>query len=500
MRYVLFLVISFYVFNVSQSSGQVPGILSGGVYILKSKASGKVLSVPNSSLDDGAAVNCWTDTRSDAQRWLLTSAGSNIYTLTNVSSGKLLHVNGSATAEANIDQTANTDGTKWKIKKAEKGWYYLIAADHTDKSLTVMTGDTTNGSAVHLSVSGTADTQKWFLRKESPQDTPPDAAIADQVFEAWYNQYHIETAKGFWGVAEMMEIVLDAYEVTKDVKYINRFNIMYQNFLAHNQADWMYNKYNDDVTWAVLFCVRGYLLTGNKAYLDKGKEQFDKMYARAFTNTYGGGLIWYETKTSKNACINGPAIVASCYLGQATGDKTYYDKAIALYTWSKLYLFNPVTGKVNDNVDLNKRTGQLRVSNWSSTYNQGTYMAAAVMLYNYTKEGNYLSEAERIARYTRDTMYHVSVMDNEDGGDDLPGFKGIFARYARKYAVEGKQTDLNDWLLLNAKVAYNNRNSQNIIQTKWGTKTGESRPKSDFGSSTAVSLLINSLFLKSPAK
>ena len=258
----------------------------------------------------------------------------------------------------------------------------------------------------------------------------------------------------------------------------------------------MYNKYNDDITWAVLASVRGSILTGNKAYLEKGREQFDKMYARAFTNLYGGGLNWYETRTSKNACINGPAIVACCYLAQATGDKTYYDKAIALYTWSKLYLLNVATGKVNDNVDLDKRSQKLRVSDWSSTYNQGTYLAAAVMLYQYTKESSYLDEAKKIARYTKDNMYNGGVINNEDGGNDLPGFKGIFARYARIYAIEGKQDDLNEWLKLNAKAAYNNRNSEGIIQTKWGTRTSETKPGSAFGASTAVSLLINSLVLQ----
>jgi predicted alpha-1,6-mannanase (GH76 family) len=492
--FTFFLIVSLS-FAATAVHGQTTTLSPGAIYTLRSKTNGKLLTVRNASTEDNAGINCWTGTGSDAQRWLLTSAGRNIYTLTNVATGKLLHVPG--TDFENIDQAAAPKGenVKWIIKKAEKGWYYLQPANAGNYSLNP-SGDTTNGAKVGLSLFRTAESQKWFLRREIPQAIAPNTVAADKIFEAWYKQYNIETAKGFWNVAEMMEVVLDAYEVTKDTRYINRFNTMYTNFIAHNKADWMYNLYNDDITWAVLFCVRGYLLTGNQTYLEKGKEQFDLMYNRASTNAYGGGLNWYETKTSKNACINGPAIVACCYLGQATGDKAYYDKAAALYTWSKLYLFNPATGKVNDNVDLDKKTGELKISTWSSTYNQGAYLAAAVMLYNYTKEGSYLEEAKRIARYTRDAMYNGSVMDNEDGGNDLPGFKGIFVRYARKYAIEGHQKDLNDWLLLNAKTAYNNRNSENIIQTKWGTQTSETLPRSDFGSSTAVSLLINTLFLQ----
>ena len=115
------------------------------------------------------------------------------------------------------------------------------------------------------------------------------------------------------------------------------------------------------------------------------------------------------------------------------------------------------------------------------------------MLYKYTKETTYLDEAQRIAEYIRDKMYGSEVMNNEYNGNDLPGFKGIFARYARMYTTELNKTDLVDWLKLNARVAYNNRNSKGLIHTKWASRTGESKPESAFGCSAAVSLLINSL-------
>jgi predicted alpha-1,6-mannanase (GH76 family) len=495
--YLPFILLLFFLGNAGFSLAQTYGITSGAIYTLKSKLGNKCLNVSNSSMDNGANVDGWTNTKSDAQRWVVAIVGKGIYTLTNVASGKLLHIAATAADTVNVDQYSNTNSkdVEWIIKKAGNGYYSLQSAANTNFYLNLNARDTSDGTNANLSLSSNHNSPKWLFQRETAQEAAPPAAIADKVFKAWYTQYNVETGKGFWDRAEMMEILLDAYEVTKNAKYITRFNTMYNNFITTNKPDWMYNKYNDDITWAVLFSVRGYLLTGNKTYLEKGKEQFDKMYARASTNTFGGGLIWYETKTSKNACINGPAMVACCYLAQATGDKTYYDKAIALYNWSKLYLFNPATGKVNDNVNVDK-AGKIKMSTWSSTYNQGTYLGAAVMLYNYTKQDSYLAEAEKIAQYTRDSMYATKVMDNEDGGNDLPGFKGIFARYARKYAVECSKSDLNAWLQMNAKVAYNNRNSQDIIHTKWATRTSEIKPKSEFGSSTAVSLLMNSLFLQ----
>jgi predicted alpha-1,6-mannanase (GH76 family) len=486
----------FFIVNSGTGFGQTTGVTTGAIYTIKSKLDNKVLNVTNSSMDNGANIDCWTDTKSDAQKWIVTHVGNSVYTLTNVASGKLMHITATPADSVNVDQFSDTgnDDVKWTIRKAGGGSFYLKPAVNQAFSLNVHAGGTVDGTNIDLAKSSSGDVQKWILQKETSRIDVSDATKADMVFDAWYTGYNIESVKGFfWDNAEMMEVVLDAYEVTKNPKYKTMFEAMYKNFIERNGADWQDNKYNDDIAWMVLVSVRGYLLTGNLSYRDKAKEQFDKMYARAFSYAYGGGMLWYHTKTTKNSCINGPSMVACCYLAQATGDSTYYNKAISLYTWSKLYLFDAVTGKLNDNVDLDKKTGLLKISTWSSTYNQGTYLGAATMLYKYTKEASYLSEAQKIALYIRDEMYKGKVMNNEDNGNDLPGFKGIFARYARMYTIELNKTELVEWLKLNAKVAYNNRNSQGLIQTKWATRTGENKPKSAFGCSTAVSLLMNSL-------
>ncbi|WP_214073745.1 glycoside hydrolase family 76 protein [Mucilaginibacter sp. dw_454] len=480
------------------SFAQTGGITSGTIYSLKAKAANKMLDVANSSVDNGATVDTWTDTKSDAQRWIVKLVKKNTYTLTNVGSGKLLHIIAAPADSVTLDQSDDTNGddTKWVIVKASGGAYILQSAANPKFALNA--GSSVDGAPIKLATSSKTDAQKWIFKKELAQEVAPTLATATMAFDDWYNGYQVEAHKGFWDQAEMMETVLDAYEVTKDPKYKDKFATLYTNFIKNHKEDWMYNDFNDDITWAVLFSVRGYLLTGNKIYLDKAKDQYDKMYKRAFNNTYGGGLIWYQGKTSKNACIEGPAAVAACYLGEATGDSTYYDKAIALYSWSKIYLLNMATGKVKDNVDINKRTGLLRTSNVSFTYNEGTFLGAATMLYKHTKEASYLQEAKKIAQFTRDSIYKGKVMNNEENGGDLPGFKGIFVRYARKYTQETGNTDLVDWLDLNAKVAYNNRNSHGIIQTKWATRNIEEapKPKSSFGPSTAVSLLFNTYPLK----
>jgi predicted alpha-1,6-mannanase (GH76 family) len=475
---------------------QTSGIIQGATYTIKSKLNNKLLNLSNASPDNSAYVDCWTDTHSDAQRWKVNQVSNGVYTFTNAASGKLLHITSAQSDSVNVDQFSETGkkDVQWTIIKAGQGSFYLKPAAKEGFSLGLNPDDTIDGARVGLVKPAASDSQKWLFLKETDKAAASPAEITEKVFAAWYNTFNIESVQGyFWDNAEMMEVVLDALEVTKKPQYKTMFEAMYRNFIKKNGADWLDNKYNDDIAWMVLVSVRGYLLTGNISYLNRAKEQFDKMYARAFNYSYGGGMLWYHTKTTKNACINGPSMVACCYLARATGDSSYYDKAISLYTWSKIYLLDTATGKVNDNVDLDKKTGQLKISSWSSTYNQGTYLGAAVMLYKYTKEASYLSEAQKIATYIRDNMYKSKVMNNEDNGNDLPGFKGIFARYARMYTVELNKTDLTEWLQLNAKVAYNNRNSHDLIQTKWATRTGETKPKSAFGCSTAVSLLINTL-------
>jgi predicted alpha-1,6-mannanase (GH76 family) len=481
-----FLVLLFLLASTGIGFAQLVNIKSGAIYTLKSKSNNKLLDVANATQDLNAKIDCWTDTKSDEQRWIVRKVGNYVYTLTNVGSGKLLHVAEVPADSVNVDQyTDNSDNTmKWKIVDGGDGTCYLKSMAEETGSFNINAGGMADGTKVNLSKSSGSDSQKWILRAEKAQKVAPNKVIADQVFNAWATKFDVVNKKSFWDVAEMMEIVVDAYEITHDAKYKTMFDQMYQNFLINHGQDWMKNDFNDDITWIVIACTRASILMYNKPYLEKAIDQFEKMYTRANTDLYEGGLIWKQSTKTKNACINGPAMVACCYLAQATGDTSYYTKATYLYNWSKKYLFVESTGKVNDAWDG-------KVHNWSSTYNQGTYLGAAVMLYKHYKNPVYLRDAKKIAEFTQNTMYSSKVINNENG-NDLQGFKGIFMRYARKYVLECKGTEILPWLQLNAKVAYNNRNSENIMQTFWGTRTGETvNLKSAFGASSAVSLMMN---------
>ncbi|MDD4636173.1 MAG: glycoside hydrolase family 76 protein [Bacteroidales bacterium] len=492
---------------------QVTTITSGSIYKICSKASGKVLEVANSSMSGSANVDIWTDTQSDAQRWIVTSVGNDRYTLTNVASGYLLNIASNPSSGVNVNQIRSgaTNSIQWKIVSREEDYFTVQIASAPDFVLHVDNAASADGTNVSIYKSNESDTQAWAFYLETPQEAAPSAAAADKIFAAWKSKYYdhnregneVIANEGFWGVAEMMEIVDDALEVTGEAKYDSLFKSMYMAFIGKESADWMWNEYNDDITWMVIACVRASQLTNfaiyQSAYLNKAKDQFDKMYARA--NHDGNWLTWKEDRsggaiTTTNGCINGPAMVACCYLAQATGDNSYYDKAIKLYKWSTGTLFEPASGKVNDSYDV---AGGKVSNNWSSTYNQGTYLGAAVMLYNYTKDPSYLLDAQRIATYTKVNMFGSATINGENGRD-LDGFKGILMRYARRYVVDCNKADYIPWLQLNAKVAYNNRNSEDLIYTRWGTKTIETatlpidtalKRVPAFAASTAVSLMVN---------
>ena len=479
-------------------------ITSGSIYEIISKASNKPLDVTNASLAISGNVITWSDTNSDSQRWRVDSVGVNLYTITNVASGNLLHIaNNTPANSVNVNQYINTlnNSVRWSLANQVDGTFTVMSAANTTFVLNESNTGAADGANVALLTAAGTAAQSWSFILQAPQAAAPTAATADLVFAAWKTKYidnnrtgnEVIAHEGFWGVAEMMEIVDDAYEVTGNTKYSTMFTSMYSQFLTQQGSDWMWNSYNDDISWMVIACTRASLLTGNITFQTKAKDQFDKMWTRAIHD--GSWLTWNQGTAGTNACINGPAMVACCYLAQATGDKSYYDKAIALYAWSRNKLFMPATGKVNDNY--NPTTGA--VGDWSSTYNQGTYLGAAMMLYNYTKDPIYLTEAQRIAQYTKVNMASSGVY-NWEAGPDLNGFKGIFMRYARRYVVDANRTDFIPWLQLNAKTAYNNRNSENLISTNWGTRAPETialtmdstfKILPAFSASTAVSLLVN---------
>ena len=476
------------------------------------------LFVNNASPNPGTSVLLWTDTNVAAQRWLLCDLGNGLCSFKNGYTDLFLVSNGSRSAGVKLVQRAESSVSRlgsWYLEPVEgKEDVYRIYIS-ADKELLLQASSQTDGADVVLTNPEDAvpTLSQWTVTADDDVHLTFDEYVRDAVMNGFITQYykqagtgHVLARGGFWGDAEMFESILDAFETTGDKTYQTYFDELYKNFVSRNSGDWSGNEYNDDISWMVLACIRGYKFFGTSDYLTKAKTNFDKMYARA-KQPYGT-LIWkqsQENKLSTNSCVNCPATVAACYLGQLTGDSTYFDKALSIYAGQRKLLFEASTGRVYDSRAWTSTGGMSSDFNtWASTYNQGTMLGSALMLYDYTKNPMYKEDAEKIYEYTvthmTDNNGIISVCQTIQG--DLTNFKGIFMRYARRYAQELRHQEALDWMAKNAFRAYQNRMSKGVIWSAWLTKTTENLQRQEGestknisndadGASTAVSVAFN---------
>ncbi len=312
---------------------------------------------------------------------------------------------------------------------------------------------------------------------------------ADRSMECYLKKYYHQgdfERADFWDCAEIFEILDDAYEITGNKRYFKLIDETYERFIKDRGSDWTYNMYNDDIMWAVIAMTRAYFLTGEEKYLNTAKANYDMVFARSLSDDLGGGLFWTTQNHSKNTCVECPGAIAACLLGKATGDVTYYDKANDIMEWTVANLYEE-NGKVYDCIGLDGN-----ISKWSSTYNQGTFIGANILLFDHFGKEIYKERAFAAANYTMNEMYHGGVMNNEDTGNDLIGFKGIMSRWIRLFALRFDQPQYLDWLKLNADAAYENRNSEGLMWTAFGNKTEEIY-YDVFGPSAALAVMFNCL-------
>ncbi|MDP4183966.1 MAG: glycoside hydrolase family 76 protein [Bacteroidota bacterium] len=227
----------------------------------------------------------------------------------------------------------------------------------------------------------------------------------------------------YWPQAHGLDVLTDAYLRTNDAKYKTYFDQWYTGVQAGNGGSF-FNVYYDDMEWNALALLRTYAVTKDDKFKTAAQTVWTDIQTGWNTNG-GGGVSWKKDQPwSKNACSNGPACILAARLFQLFGDTADKDWALKIYDWEKNILFDPSTGAVDDN--LNTQTGV--ISNYISTYNQGTFIGSAVELYNITGDKSYLNDAIKAANYTINSLTSNRIL-NTEGPKDLALFKGIFIRY-----------------------------------------------------------------------
>lgn len=475
-------------------------ITDGTVYALENKTSGHAVMVQNSSLDGGGNVCQWQYTGTGSDQWTARAEADGYFALISVASGLALTVDGEYANGTNVVQQAYTgaDSQLFQFTMANDGYYTVTPKNGEGFALDVSAGSRDNGANIQIYTANQTGAQRWFATAVTPSSViAPSEEAADLAYQNFLDAFLISDGKGgynfensnyFWDYAEMLEVMLDKYERSGTPEDLEIIRGLYTGFTNRFGTNWMWNAYNDDIMWMVIFCCRAYNLIGDEIFKTQAQVHFNSVYARAFNDDFGGGLYWkYGNNDTKNSCINDPAVIAACYLYDITGDADYLSKAENLFTWEVNTLFDAETGRVNDNINRENQEQEERVNTAVYTYNQGTFIGAATLLYERTKNQTYIAYAKKAADFTMNDMYGKEVMSNENSGEDGIGFKGIFARWIGYYIDSQKDTDYHHWLAKNLSVGWANRNSVGVTATRWGRKTEEAlvRP---FSYSTYVAL------------
>ena len=504
MKRFVILIASVLSLNIVCQSQGVSAVVAGKTYsIALGSNPQKSLFVKNSVPDNMAPIVLWAEAGVPAQQWTAEVDAQGRFAFKNVYTGKYLNYASGLLSQYSgrswwVLEPLGEDGETCYVKKGNS----YLRVDNTD-----------DGTAPQMGAA-----QAWILREVEAQPELTES-VRKRMADGFLRQYMQDKGTGYrtfvnggWSESETQEALLDMYEATGDHRYLSIYEACYSYFKYHVGQTWTggtqvggYGWYgysfNDDVMWQIIGAARAYLLTGNSLYINDAKRNFDLIWQRAYLG-YVGLLRWAEQdgdRNSANSCVNGPAEVAACYIALGTGDESYFEKAKLLYENQRTYLANMSTGQVYDSAIFDPATGEVKSRNtWASTYNQGTMLGAAVLLYQHYGDAQYRSDADKIISYSRTNMCDASgiirVCQNANG--DFQGFKGILMRYAGLYvrAFGASASTYDKWLKANAMRAYCNMNSRTFGHSAWLTKAAEDLKFGDvdyskeaFGASTALS-------------
>lgn len=152
------------------------------------------------------------------------------------------------------------------------------------------------------------------------------------------------------------------------------------------------DRYYDDNGLVGIDYMEAYLTTRNPLYLNRAKAVFAFILS-GWDDELGGGVTWLEGhRDQKPACSNGMATLTALKLYQGTKDPYYLTWGQRFYNWMHTSLLDSTGVYANDR----KATGALNRVFY--TYNSGSMLESAVLLYQFTGDKRYLNQAEQLAK------------------------------------------------------------------------------------------------------
>lgn len=292
-----------------------------------------------------------------------------------------------------------------------------------------------------------------YLGSESTQEnfydvnwtTAVDSSTNSFVNRYWNTTSHVfnNTYDGqiqwndYWPEAHGLDVLVDAYLRTKDNKFKQAIYDFYEGVRKKNwYSDNWENDYYDDMGWHALAHMRALEATGDQRYAESSKNLWHWITA-GWSDYDGGGIKWRKESDdlgeSKGLPANGPAAIIAArryklYPSEINDGLNNLEWAKRIYEWMKYNRTILSSGRIFENINNN---------NNDYSYDVGTYLGAALELYNITKDKTYFDDAIRITDYhithnineTYDVMRDYGEQSGSGAGNDVNLFKGIFIRY-----------------------------------------------------------------------
>jgi predicted alpha-1,6-mannanase (GH76 family) len=326
--------------------------------------------------------------------------------------------------------------------------------------------------------------------KQNEDDPPPGPgggqttfnwpAIADSASNAlnyfWSSSQSVYMSSNtsndwahYWPNAHALDVLIDAFLRTGNNALKSQM-LMLINGVKQKNGNTMINFYYDDMEWMALACLRAYEATNDVEF----KNVVDLLWAdikNGWSNELGGGIWWRKDNSSKNAPSNMPAAILAARLYKKFNNADDLQWAQQIYDWQKSVLYDASSGWVYDNIDKNG----VKNTTWKFTYNQGTFLGAALELYKITGSSGYLNDALKAADYAVGSGFLTAngILKDEGGGDGGL-FKGVFVRYFTRLIIDGglesaKKTMYLDFMTNNAKTLWTKgtNKSQVLFGSAW---------------------------------
>jgi hypothetical protein len=232
------------------------------------------------------------------------------------------------------------------------------------------------------------------------------------------------------------------------------------------------DRYYDDNGLVGIDYVEAYKNTDNELYLKRAKEVFTFILS-GWSSDMGGGVTWLEGHgDQKPACSNGMATLVALKIYETTKDPYYLTWGLKFYNWMHDHLRDSAGLYWND-----QKTADSSINKTYWTYNSGSMLEAAVLLYRFTHDKKYLKEAEAIAEASYN-YFGKPIKNRQTVILDMPWFVVVLFRgYEALYRQNHNPKYINT-IIENVDHAWPRKDKYGLIDKNWyGTAAELSKPK-----------------------